>query len=270
MNIQGSILTVVATLLLFLISTLVQALTVDIVNNGRAIFASENSPYSITLTAKPNSLVDISWKLTSLGRTLSSGVQSIRLNSSTNVKANLPLRTPPVKSGVKVNAQLIIDVVYSTDSTIKEHYEFELDIYGANIFLPEQKIYQQLNIQLFDPIGQTSNIFNKLKIPYNTLSRSKLINFSDKGLIVIGADVDINQYRGLPTILIELARKGHQLLILQPASATLPLSELASDLGSSPPSIYFSNEYIIYFKMEKNFLLQLNSFFFFKKKLKVV
>ncbi|WP_157465816.1 hypothetical protein [Colwellia sp. TT2012] len=161
------------------------------------------------------------------------------------MKAYLPLRTPPVKSGVKVNAQLIIDAVYSSDSTINKHYEFDLDIYGASIFVPKQKMYQQLNIQLFDPVGQTSNIFNKLKIPYSTLSRSKLINFSDKGLIVIGDGVDINQHRGLPTILIELAHKGHQLLILQPASVTLPLSELASGLGASPPNISFSNESVI-------------------------
>ncbi|WP_232771311.1 hypothetical protein [Colwellia sp. 75C3] len=217
----------------------------NIVNNGRAIFASDNSPYSITLTAKPNSLIDISWKLTSLGRTLSSGVKSIRLNTRKNVKAYLPLRTPPVKSGVKVKAQLIIDAVYSTDSTIKEHYEFDLDIYGENIFLHKQSFYQKLNIQLFDPVGQTSNIFDKLKIPYSTLSRSKLINFSDKGFIVIGVGVDINHYRGLPTVLIELAHKGHQLLILQPASATLPLSKLASGLGASSPSIFLSNETVI-------------------------
>lgn len=242
MNRQGSILTKVSALLLFFLSTLVQALTVDITNNGNAIFASENSPYSIKLTAKPNSLIDISWKLTSLGRVLSSGVESIKLNTNNNVNASLPLRTPFVKSGVKINAQLIIDAVYNTDSTVSEHYEFDLDIYGANIFLHEQNVYQKLNIQLFDPVGQTSNIFDKLKVPYRTLSRSKLINFSGKGLIVIGAGVEINEYRDLPTVLIELAHKGHKLLILQPASATLPLSELVSGLGAPPPSISFSNE----------------------------
>lgn len=239
---QGFILTILSTLLLFIIPSTVKALTVDVINNGNAIFASDNSPYAISLTAKPNSLIDISWKLTSLGRILSSGVEPIKHNTNTNTNFYLPLRTPPVKPGIKVNALLIIDAVYNTDSTVSEHYEFNLDIYGENIFLHEQTVYQQLNIQLFDPIGKTSNLFDKLKLPYHTLSRSKLINFSGKGLIVIGAGVKINEYRGLPKVLIELAHKGHQLLILQPASATLPLSELVSGLDDNPPSISFSNE----------------------------
>jgi len=232
-------------ILLLFIPTLAQPVTINIRNTWSGIFAGEVVPYEITLTGKPNSYISIGWKLNSKGRTLSSGQQTVRFNRGDAVTVTLLLRTPALKPGIKLEAQLIIKATNEAYPDQNAHNKFKLVIYGPDLLLENKHFYQQLNVQLFDPIGTTSKILDKLKIPYDVLSKSQLINSTKKGLIIVGAGVALDQQRGLINTLLKDAGNGRRVLILQPVSGDFPISDLATETNVRPSEIAFKDDSIV-------------------------
>ena len=226
-------------------SSLVWSLAVDVNNDWRGVFAGEISQYNIIVTSEQNSNVLLSWQLLLKGRTLSRGDQEISVGRGGTKVVSLPLRIPPMKPGTHLNAQLIIDVSSGVDSEHKEHYQSVLPVYGPNLLLTDIAIFRQLNIQLFDPVGKTSQLLNELKVPYNELSRDEILNFSAEGLVVVGAGADLDRHRGLMDVLVKLASEGKRVLVLQPSSGKVPLSELTPNSGVQPSTLSFSKDSIV-------------------------
>lgn len=225
--------------------TLAQSLTIQTANTWAGIFAGEVVPHEIILTGKQNAYVSLSWKLISKGRTLSSGQQSIRFNDKKTVNTALPLRTPIIKPGLNLEALLVIEANEEVPTSKKVRYESKLIIYGPDLLLENRHFYRQLNIQLFDPIGKTSKLFDKLKIPYQARSKSQLINLTEKGLVVVGAGIDLDQQRGLIKALIEHASNGQRVLILQPITGDFPISDLSTNTGIQVSTMSFMNDSVV-------------------------
>ena len=232
-------------ILLFFVPTSAQCLTINDENTWGGMFAGEVVPYEITLTGKQNSYVSLHWKLKSKGRTLSNGQKPIRFGSGDTVTTTLPLQAPSIKPGISLEAKLIIEMVDGVDSSQVVLHESKINIYGPDLFLTDRYFYQQLNIRLFDPVGKTSKIFNDLKIPYQLWSKSQLMNSVEKGLIVVGAEVDLDNQRGLISELIKLSREGQHVLILQPSSGDVSISQLSEETSIQPSTIYFSDNSVV-------------------------
>jgi hypothetical protein len=208
----------------------------------KGIFAGEITQYKIVVTSKKNSNVLLSWQLLLKGRAVSSGVQNVRFNSDANKVVSLPLRVPAMKSGIHLSSQLIISGV---NAEYQKNYQSMIPVYGPNLFLKDTDIFRKLNIKLFDPIGKTSSFLSDSKIPYFELSREEILTPSIEGLIVVGAGVDLNRHRGLIDALIKLAEKGRKVLILQPSSANVQLSRLATSQDVHPSTLSFSKDSIV-------------------------
>lgn len=233
-------------LLTFLYSPeLAQSLTIKSTNTWNGIFADTATPYEIVLSGEQNTHYSLTWTLKSKGRTLSNGRQTIRFSNSNAIATTLPLRTPPVKSGVNVEAELIITIINEVNSEQSTRYETKLNIYGPDLLLTDKHFYKKLNIQLFDPIGKTAKIFDDLKIPYETRTKSQLINIKQKGLIIVGEETALDQERGLINSLIKLASQGQRVLILQPSSGEIPIPELSTHAGIQTSSMSFANDSIV-------------------------
>jgi hypothetical protein len=221
------------------------SLEVNVDYDWKGIFAGEITQYKIVVTSKKNSSVLLSWQLLLKGRTVSSGVQDVRFNSDANKVVNLPLRVPAMKSGIQLSSQLIISVVSGVNTEHKKSYQSMIPVYGPNLFLTDAAIYKQLNIKLFDPVGRTSSFLNESQIPYYELSREEIFTPSIDGLIVIGAGVDLNRYRGLIDVLIKLAEKGVKVLVLQPSSGNVSLLGFTVNNASHPSTLSFSKDSIV-------------------------
>lgn len=221
------------------------ALTLKIENTQGAIFAGELVPYEITLKAEPNLNALLSWKLITKGRTVSKGQQLVRFDRRKTKTTTLALQTPPLKQGISLESKLIIEVQNTKNIQQKTVLESKVMIYGPDIFLADQQFYKQLNIQLFDPVGKTIKAFNDLKIPYKALSKSQLMNLNEKGLIVVGMGVALDQQRGLISTLFEFAREGKDVLILQPSSGAIALSDLSTGPDIPVPSLLLARDSIV-------------------------
>lgn len=225
--------------------SVVSALTVDAESHWGGIFAGRQTPYTVSLTSDKNSSVFLSWKLISNNRILSKGQEAIRFTSDEPVTRHILLQTPKMKPGAVLKAKFMIEAIDIEDPDIKAYLEISLDLYGDNIFIAEQTIYQQMKIQLFDPAGETAKLMTALQLPFQSVAKQQLFNQAAQGLIVVGAGIELDQHRGLMVGLIELARQGRKILILQPRSGIIPLTELSSKQSSQAPALSLRNNSLI-------------------------
>ncbi len=231
-------------ILYFPMPVLAQSLTIRAENNWAGIFAGRVTPYKIVLSSDQKSHSSITWKLISKGRVLSSGQQTVNFSNKESGTITLPLSSPPVKPGITLASRLIIEKADENDLQQRLVYDSNLTIYGPDIPLTEKKVYRKLDIQLFDPIGRTSEILDELSIPYSVLSKSQLINQTNTGLILIGAGIEFNSQRGLANALIDLAKKGQRILVLQPLSGQIRLATL-SNSAIKPSTMSFADDSIV-------------------------
>ncbi|MBT3015953.1 MAG: hypothetical protein KME63_09440 [Candidatus Thiodiazotropha sp. (ex Clathrolucina costata)] len=231
--------------LLLLFPVVAQALAFNAGNNWPGIFAGTVTPYKITVKGELNSYALLTWKLTLKGRTLSKGRQEIRFLNSETVTTKLPLQVPPLKPGVKLEADLIVALAKENPKGHKVQQRSKLMIYPPDVLQSEQSFYRRLNIQLFDPKGTTAKIFDALKIPYTTLSITQLTRPRDKGLVVVGSGFAFKTQQGLLDLLSERAGEGQQILLLQPVSGAFSVSGLSTGAKNPPSSISFADSAIV-------------------------
>lgn len=224
--------------------TLAQPLTITSGKVWGGIFADQVTHYEIILSGERNSSTSISWKLISKGRALSSGQQTIRFANDESLTTTFPLKTPPLKPGISLQAQLIVEEDNKSKGKNLVLYRSKLVIYGPDILLTDRNLDQNLNIQLFDPIGKTSKILSGLKIPYKSRTKSQLLNLKAKGLIILGAGIALDRQRGLISAVIDLAKKGQRVLILQPVSGNIPFS-LVTGSDIQPSRISFAGDSVV-------------------------
>lgn len=236
---------VVAITLLLSIPVLAQSLTIAAKNNWKGIFADKAAPFELLLTGKRNSVVVVVWKLSLKGRRISSGQQTVRFKSSDSVTAILSLQIPPMKPGINLDAKLSIEVADQTDLGQKVYHQTRLTLVGPDLLLSKRLFFQQLNIQLFDPLGQTAKLLDDLKIDYVTRSKNQLMDLTDQGLILVGTGVALDRQSGLIDSLITLASNGHRVLIFQPVSGGFPMSALTAGSTVLPSTMSFEDNSIV-------------------------
>lgn len=222
-----------------------QSVVVENSNAWSGIFAGEEVPYQITLSGKPHSHTAISWKLTTKGRTLSVGQQSIQFADSATVVASLSLRMPALKSQIKIPATLEIDVSDNDQYASTTSYEFKINIYGSDLLLTERNAFQQLDIRLYDPVGKTAKLFKLLTIPFTSLTKDELLGSRQQGLIVLGSAIALNPERGMVDRLIELAANGRAILIFQPSSGAIPMPGRFAHSEKQASAVSFADDSVI-------------------------
>lgn len=222
-----------------------QSLTFSVGNTWEGIFAGKVTPHEITIKGDLNSYALLTWKLTLKGRTISKGQQDIRFQSRETVTTKLPLQVPPLKPGVKLEADLLVELAKGNHTGHKVQHVSKLMIYAPDVLLQYQAFYRKLNIQLFDPKGITANIFDSLKIPYTAISKTQLTGPGEKGLVIVGIGFAFKQQQSLLNVLSERAGEGQQILVLQPVSGVFPVSGFSTDTKEPPSIISFADNSIV-------------------------
>ncbi len=220
------------------------ALSLETMTGWEGIFAGKVTPYEIRLKSKQNQYLHLSWTLNLKGRILSRGEQDVRFLGHDTVSLNLPLHPPPLKPGIKLDADLFLDLTGGEQSDERIRQKFKLKLYGPDPLLSELPRLKKLNIRLYDPNGHTSEIFDNLKIPYTAVSKSELSDSHVKGLLVVGIGLTFKRQTGLLDLLVKQAEKGDRILILQPVSGSFPLPGATGENVGLPSSIAFSDQRI--------------------------
>jgi hypothetical protein len=215
------------------------SLTVDDLSGG--IFAGALTHTAVTLSGERHSYARILWQLSARGRVLVHGERDVVFDGEETITLTLPIAPPPLRPGLSLRATLAIDGVAAADALPTRLYATDVVLYGPDVLRAERDHFATMHIQLFDLIGRTAEIFDQLNIPYHRLSRDKLNSVVPHGLLAIGAGVRLDQSPTLSHLLLEHARKGGRVLLLQPASGALALEEMAGDAMPRAAAWWFSD-----------------------------
>lgn len=204
-----------------------------------AIYAGEKNSYRLTVKGERGTHVYLHWCVKAKGRILSKGETDFHFNDSGKALIVLPLKTPKVKSTVKLNGALNIKAFTGKNQNISLEQTIPLTIISPEILT--NKINRPL--YLFDPSGETAGIFQKIRLPYTLISKNEMEQLKNPGLVVTGKAVALNRHRGIIHLLTALSKKGFDILILQPASGRFSLFDLSKD--RQPSKMVFSDPTIV-------------------------
>ena len=162
----------------------------------------------------------VSWKLTKDHRTLAQGPAQRGDNDELKIKFVLP--------DIEVHAPLELKLkLTSGDRFISE----PLYLYPADPFKDQQKFLEQANLYLFDPTGETSEIFESASIPCQRLESLDSVEAITEGLLVIGQGLAIEENEGLFAILTSLLEKDVSVILLAPDGDSSKSPRISFALG---------------------------------------
>lgn len=147
------------------------------------------------------------WKLRSGHRILAGGTARVRQPMiQTNTPAVLEITLPPLKPGVRLQAELLLadQPVYKVVVAAKDPFEDRKNWFAAH------------PISLYDPEGKTAEILGNEAISFNRLSNFRNIVDHEKGVIVVGDGVDFETEKGLSEILFRKASDGLGVFVANP------------------------------------------------------
>lgn len=218
------------------------ALTISNDNSWSALFGGKPTQYEVSLLGLSNAQVSIHWELTVKGRVLSRGQGQADLDSGGLGVMQFTLAAPKLTPSAVVGGQLSVVAFGKDNADPIAHKKIALNIYGQDVLWAERQALGTRRIQLFDPSQVTAKAFKSLKLPYNQISKSQLLNSASPGLIVIGTGLALDEVRGLTPVLLELARTGRTVVILQPTSGTFPLYD-SPDFTRLPTAMSLSEHF---------------------------
>lgn len=155
---------------------------------------------------------DLEWSLSVDHRTLTRGVAML-----SDGIAQLEVHVPAIKEGVVMDTQLS---VYFSGGPVENPITTNrcLHIFGDNPFYGHQAQLKNLNIKLFDPIGNTAATIASFAIPFASIQHPSSLVESPRGLLIVGEGVVFEDYPGLFGSLCEVAISGHTIVCLAPSS----------------------------------------------------
>lgn len=193
------------------------------------VFGGTDVKFGFSVT--PNEKVDgiAAWSFSANKRTISRGQQRLKVDAGQSEVVTVPLRVPTVKQGVVFEAQLRVQVVAQGASDSAAELIKPIWIFPDDPFYNRKTWLEELNIALFDPVGETEKVFDKAEIPYRLLPRSSAIEALEKGIVIVGEGVSLDSFRGLFEGLTNAAARGVPVLCLAPGEGSFPLPGASGD-----------------------------------------
>ncbi|QDV45417.1 hypothetical protein Enr13x_52960 [Stieleria neptunia] len=179
-----------------------------------ALFANHDFDYRIQLTSRQATRGRLSWQLTVLHRTLGRGEQSVDLQARKTTTVDLPLRIPPLRPGVAQEATLQVSFVTAGQASTSD--ERKLWLFSRDPFAGRQHWLQRFEIELYDPVGKTGELFSQAKLPYRMIRSLDALDLHRRGVVIIAPGVSLKSKPALAQTVWELAAGGRIVLWFAP------------------------------------------------------
>ena len=189
-------------------------------------FAGAEVVYHVSVSSGRPIESNLTWSLKHRDRELASGQENLDLAANKPATATVSLRLPDVR--VVVPAELAISADRS--STTRKLWVFPKDP-----FRDRQRWLKELRIRLFDPESSTTKVLGDAGIPYEAVRDVDQLSGIESGVLLIGAETSLKDYRGLWQATTELASKEVTVLYLNPSAGVLELPTGDSE-GILPPA----------------------------------
>ncbi len=202
--------------------------------------------------------IETSWFLVANGRTLARGngkpTPILSPDGSTNGSTNgsimfAAIQLPTLNESVTLAAELQISW---TEDGQTYRDKRPITIYSDDPFSSKKKLFEQADIQLFDPIGKTAERLDAHEIPYAVLPNLNAIDSTNKGIVLVGEGVSLREQRQLAEALLLAAQRGLQVLCLAPLEGDFPLTVQSGNTRTQPSRVLLERDDFVY-RYDKRF-----------------
>ncbi len=153
------------------------------------------------------------------GRAVYSNKKSIDLDmdDSSSFDIHVPIPSPK-KNNI---SEALLEIVLAEASSGQEYKYLEvIKILGADPFRYQKNWLTSLDIHLYDPNGNTAQIFKKAGIPFKKIQFLKIEKLNPQGVLIVGESTKLKRREG--TLLLQVARSGMPVICLSLVSAEFP------------------------------------------------
>lgn len=169
------------------------------------------------------------WTLVANGRVLASGEVGARPTPDKPAVLSIERRLPMLNAGVAFPLQLKVAFRSADDKKPLGEIVQELWLLSDNPFVDRQKWLESLQLQLFDPIGDTASAFEKLDVPFKQLHNADALSELSQGTVIVGEGASLKDYPSLTKALPALAMRGVNVICLAANDGELLLPVQAND-----------------------------------------
>ncbi|MCL2711397.1 MAG: hypothetical protein FWE95_11005 [Planctomycetaceae bacterium] len=154
------------------------------------------------------------WTLRFEHRTLDSGNLLILAQAATIGHRSLTVKTPPVRPGIFLQAQLFFGDQHAVNVVIASPDPFE----------DRKEWFDKHPIALYDPEKTTTEFFEEQEIPFQHLRSFADIEAVKDAVIVVGQGVDFEREKGLAELLFQKAAAGGGSVLIVEPKGDFPLT----------------------------------------------
>ena len=195
-------------------------------------FAGREIALHYLLTEPGASTARVTWSLAVEDQVVRRGESAVTAAPGRLGRLELRLALPEARPGTVISAT----VALAADGGPRLTHP--LWIFPEDPLADRRRALEEMKIVLFDPVGTTARVLQQSRVPVRSVRDVSALAATERGTIVIGEGVSLNQWRTLGRTMIETAARGVPVLCLAPAEGSLPMPGLGG-AGLPQPSGFF-------------------------------
>jgi hypothetical protein len=196
------------------------------------VFGGETTRRQFRIEVPRGEVGRLVWSLSAGERVLARGESAVgpRGAGATSVAVEFPI--PPVRDGVVLDAMLTATLLDADRDLAMAEHQSKLRIFGRNPFAQRTVWLKSLDIQLYDPLGDTSAVLAAEGVPFHRVRSADALAEVAHGLVIVGEGISA---KSLAPAASNLVNRGISVLWLAPAEGELPIVGLGAERGLPRP-----------------------------------
>jgi hypothetical protein len=184
----------------------------------------------------------IQWHYSANQRTLDRG--EFQIGRDDRAQAEITLRLPKLRDGVIFKTELTVAYVLRGENVEAATLDKTLWLFPEDPFVDQRKTLEKRELSLYDPEGQTTELFEKIELPHWRIRNAAALGDPTKhSYLIVGEGTSLIRNRGLAERLLSFAAAGGTVLMLAPSEGVLPLP--GQDGESQPGELRFRQHDVI-------------------------
>ncbi len=224
-------------LIVFVASLGAEAFEIVPAEKWSGVFGESKVTFSFRVEAVELFNGTANWSYSANRRTLRSGETKVEGGMLT-----IALTTPRATDGVVMETTLAVGIDDGRDTA---RFEKTVWLFPRDPFFERTEWLSELQVKLFDPVGDTAEVFGAASIPYDELRNLAAIEGVEEGVVVLGEGVSLQTNKHLHVAAAILAAKGVPVLFLAPSDGSLTVPGTADSGLPSPNQLSFRRNDVI-------------------------
>jgi hypothetical protein len=216
------------------------------IENWSTAFAGDDTRIGMRIIADRAPEGTLHWSHSANQRTLARGEVEVKRTGDVSSTAEFTLRPPELREGVISETTVTTEFVPRGSNEAAASLERTLWLFPRNPLAGKSEWATQLDIELFDPDGNTADQFDDLELPYRSIRNAASVNDpKQQGVLIIGEGASLVRNRTLAENVLNAAAGGRRVVLLAPADGSLPLPGADGKAQVAPGGLRFARHQII-------------------------